>query len=158
MSSQKNITRYLDTKGIAFSAYELPVKKMGSLEVAQYLQIPPELVYKTIVVGRKGSGKPILAVIPGPSEANLKTLALFLNEKKVFVTSQREAEHLTGLKSGGISPLALVNRGFQTIIDNSALMLEEIFISGGQRGLDISLSPQALIDITQAKVADIKKA
>jgi Cys-tRNA(Pro)/Cys-tRNA(Cys) deacylase len=157
MSIQNNVTRFLESQGIPFSTHELPVEKLSALEVAQYLHVPPELVYKTIVIVRKGTGKPILAVIPGPNEVNLKALARLIKEKKVILTTQREAEQLTGLQAGGISPLALMNRGFQTIIDSSALILEEIYISGGQRGLDITLSPQALIDITKALVADVKK-
>ena len=157
MSIQNNVTRFLESQGIPFTTHELPVEKLSALEVAQYLGVPPDLVYKTIVIARKGTGKPILAVIPGPNEVNLKALARLIKEKKVFLTTQREAEQLTGLQAGGISPLALMNRGFQTIINSSALMLEEIYISGGQRGLDIALSPQALIDITKSMVADVKK-
>ena len=68
--------------------------------------------------------------------------------------SEREAERLTGLQVGGISPLALINRGFQVVIDETAQLFDEIYISGGQRGLDILLPVQALADLTSATFAD----
>ena len=59
--------------------------------------------------------------------------------------TEREAERLTGLQAGGISPLALLNRGFQVVLDESAQEHAEIYISGGQRGLDIRLPVPALL-------------
>jgi Cys-tRNA(Pro)/Cys-tRNA(Cys) deacylase len=64
---------------------------------------------------------------------------------------------MTGLQVGGISPLALINRGFQVVLDTSAQNHTHIYISGGQRGLDISLSPQDIISLTNAKIANISK-
>jgi Cys-tRNA(Pro)/Cys-tRNA(Cys) deacylase len=93
------------------------------------------------VVTREGKGKPILAVIPGDKEVDLKRLAQAVGEKKVTLPTEREAENLTGLKAGGISPLALINRGFQVLLDSSAQSHPEIYVSGGQRGLNIRLPP-----------------
>jgi Cys-tRNA(Pro)/Cys-tRNA(Cys) deacylase len=62
---------------------------------------------------------------------------------------------LTGLKAGGISPLALVNRGFQVLIDSVAESQPEIYVSGGQRGLNIRLSPHDLASLVNAKFAEI---
>jgi Cys-tRNA(Pro)/Cys-tRNA(Cys) deacylase len=157
MVRPNNVTRLLDAKKIPYTAYELPVEKLGALEAAQILGVSPELVYKTIVVTRAGEGKPILAVTPGSKEVDLKSLAKVLGEKKVFLPTEREAERLTGLQAGGISPLALINRGFQVIVDASAKSQVEIYISGGQRGLDIRLQTEALINLTNAVVADFSK-
>jgi Cys-tRNA(Pro)/Cys-tRNA(Cys) deacylase len=112
-------------------------------------------VYKTIVITREGKGKPVLAVVPGPYEVDLKALAKALGEKKVLLPTEREAEKLTGLQAGGISPLALLQRGFQVVLDESALAHAEIYISGGQRGLDIRLPVEALVALTNAKLAQI---
>jgi Cys-tRNA(Pro)/Cys-tRNA(Cys) deacylase len=84
-------------------------------------------------------------------------LAQVAGEKKVHLSTQREAEKITGLQVGGISPLALLNRGFQVILDASALNFDEIHISGGQRGLNLRLPTTALIDLTTAKLAVISK-
>ena len=152
---KNNITRLLDARGIPYQVYELPAEKLGALETARILGVLPEIVYKTIVVTREGKGKPILAVVPGTDEVDLKALARALGEKKVNLPTEREAEQLTGLQAGGISPLALINRGFQVVVDATAELYDLIHISGGQRGLNISLPPQALITLTQASVAEI---
>ena len=150
-----NVTRLLDQRKIAYTAHQLPPEKLGALEAARYLDVPAELVFKTIVVKRVSAGKPILALVPGTQEVNLKALAKVIGEKKVVLPTQREAEQITGLQAGGISPLALLNRGFQVILDSSAEQHKEIYISGGQRGLDIQLPVPDLISLTNARLAEI---
>ncbi len=150
-----NVTRFLVARKIPFQAFELPAEKIGALETARLLGVPALQVYKTIVVAREARGKPILAVIPGPHEVDLKALAALLGEKKLRLPSQREAEQLTGLHAGGISPLALINRGFQTVIDSAALELEEVHVSGGQLGLNIRLPVRALVQLTSARTGKI---
>jgi len=88
---------------------------------------------------------------------DLKALAKFVGEKKLILPTQREAEQLTKLQSGGISPLALLNRGFQIIIDRSAENYPEIHISGGQRGLNIRLPVKNLVSLTNASFAHISR-
>ena len=152
-----NVTRLLDQRKIPYTAFELPAEKLGAVEAAQHLGVDLALVYKTIVVTRQGKGKPILALAPGTEEVDLKALSLAVNEKKLVLPTEREAECLTGLQAGGISPLALLNRGFQVVIDSSARDHKEIYISGGQRGLNISLPVSALIELTGASVQNITR-
>lgn len=154
MGISNNVTRLLDAKKVAYTAFELPGEKLGAIETAQVLQIPAELVYKTIVVVCS-KGKPLLCVVPGDSEVDLKAVSAILGEKKVHTPTQAEAEQLTGLQAGGISPLALINKGFQVLIDESALTHPEIHVSGGQRGLNIRLKPADLIRLTSARVVKI---
>ena len=150
MANPNNITRLLDSKKISHQAFALPVEKLGARETARLLGVDPELVYKTIVITRP-KGKPILAVIPGPNRVDLKLLASALGEKKVNLPSEREAEGLTGLQAGGISPLALINKGFQVVINSAAQSRGDVHISGGQRGLNIRLPVQALASLTHAR-------
>lgn len=152
-----NVTRMLDQRKIPYTVFELPAEKLGAVETAQYLGISPALVYKTIVVTRLEKGKPILAVVPGDHEVDLKALANAVGEKKLALPTEREAEKLTGLQAGGISPLALINRGFQVIIDQTAQSITEIYISGGQRGLNIRLTPAALASLVNARFAAISR-
>ncbi len=152
-----NITRMLDAKGIPYKAYELPTEKLGAVEVAEIMGAPPEQVYKTIVVTREGRGKTLLVLVPGPKEVDLKALAKAFGEKKVYLPTQRQAEKITGLQAGGISPLALLNRGFEVVLDASAEMHSEIFVSGGQRGMNIRLPTTELISLTSAKIAEISR-
>ena len=152
-----NVTRLLDSRKIPYTAFELPSEKLGALETAHLLDVEPATVYKTIVVTREklGGKKPLLAIIPGPNQVDLKALAAFLGEKKVYLPTEREAEALTGLQAGGISPLALLNKGFQVLLDASAREQAEIHISGGQRGLNIRLPVADLLQITHARLAAI---
>jgi Cys-tRNA(Pro)/Cys-tRNA(Cys) deacylase len=150
-----NVTRLLDSRKIPYKAFELPSEKLGATETARLLGVPTESVYKTIVVTRPKPGKPVLAVIPGPNRVDLKLLAAALNEKKLSLPTEREAEQLTGLQAGGISPLALLNKGFQVVIDASAQEQAEVHVSGGQRGLNIRLPVVALAELTRARFAEI---
>ena len=157
MSPINNVTRFLDSRKISYMAFETPLEKLGALETAKFLNVLPETVFKTIVVTRDKPRKPILAVIPGPNSVDLKLLAAFLGEKKVYLPTEREAEQLTGLQAGGISPLALINKGFQVLIDSAAQNYEEIHVSGGQRGLNVRLPVADLIRLTNARVALISR-
>lgn len=155
MPPVNNVTRFLDARKVSYTAFETPPEKLGALEVALLLDVEPASVFKTIVVTRDKRKKPLLVVVPGPSSVDLKLLALALSEKKVHLPTEREAEQLTGLQAGGISPLALINKGFQVVIDSSAQDFPEIHISGGQRGVNIRMSPDDLAKLTNARFAAI---
>lgn len=157
MPAVNNVTRFLDSRKVTYQAYETPAEKLGALETARFLNIDPEMVFKTIVVTREKPKKPLLAIVPGPSNVDLKLLASALNEKKVHLPTEHEAEQLTGLQAGGISPLALINKGFQAVLDSSAQKFSEIHISGGQRGLNIKLPVADLIKLINARVARISQ-
>jgi Cys-tRNA(Pro)/Cys-tRNA(Cys) deacylase len=140
---------------VKYQAFDLPPEKLGAMESARLLDVPSSQVFKSIVVLRTHPGKPILAVVPGGHEVDLKLLAAEAGEKKLQVSTQAEAEKLTGLLTGGISPLALINRGFQVWLDSSASDYDEIHISGGQRGLNIRLGVRDLVKLTGARMAVI---
>jgi Cys-tRNA(Pro)/Cys-tRNA(Cys) deacylase len=157
MSPINNVTRLLDSRKVAYTAFETPPEKLGALETAEFLHVPPKTVFKTIVITRDKLRKPVLAVIPGPNSVDLKLLAAALGEKKVHLPTEREAEQLTGLQAGGISPLALINKGFQVVVDSAAQEYSEIHVSGGQRGLNIKLPVTDLIKLTNARLASISR-
>ncbi len=157
-SAINNVTRLLDAHKIPYEAHVLPPEKLGAVEAAQLMGVPPEQVFKTIVIRREKPGKPILAVVPGPATVDLKLLAAFLGEKKVHLPTEREAEQMTGLQAGGISPLALIHKGFQVVIDADAQQYAEIYISGGQRGLDIKLPVDALAKLVHARFGKVSRA
>ncbi len=157
MPVTNNITRFLDARKVKYAAHDLPAEKIGAVQAAQLMDVPAEQVFKTIVTVRE-KGKPVLAVIPGPRVVDLKLLASILGEKKMHLPSEREAESLTGLQAGGISPLALINKGFQVVIDSAAQSLDEVYISGGQRGLDIQLGVNDLAKLVNARFGNISRS
>jgi Cys-tRNA(Pro)/Cys-tRNA(Cys) deacylase len=152
-----NVTRFLDNRNINYKTFVLPRQKLGAEGTAKLLNAPLSIIFKSIVIERKNPGKPILAVVPGDKEVNLKALAKVLGEKKVSPATQKDAERLTKLQAGGISPLALINRSFEIVIDNSVLNQETVHISGGELGVNIRLRSQDLVDLTRASVAKISR-
>ena len=152
---KNNVTRYLDQRKIDYQVFDLPSEKLSAEETALLLGKPLDIIFKTIVIKREAHGKNILAVVPGTGDVDLKALAKAVGEKKVTLASHDEAEQLTRLQVGGISPLALLNRGFQVVIDVSALNQERIHVSGGERGMNISLPVKDLLKITNAHTAPI---
>jgi len=149
------VTRMLDARMIAYMAFELPEEKLGALETARLLNTRPELVYKTIVVTRDRRRQPLLVLVSAVSTVDLRKVATAVGDKKVQLPTEREAEEMTGMHAGGISPLALVNRGFRVLIDISAQEHPEVHVSGGQRGLNIKLRVADLAQLTNAQYAPI---
>lgn len=155
MPPVNNVTRFLDSRKVSHTVFETRAEKLSALDVARLLDVEPASVFKTIVVTRDKPKKPLLVVVPGPSSVDLKLVASAVGEKKVHLPTEREAEELTGLQAGGISPLALINKGFQVVIDASAQNFQQIHVSGGQRGINIRLSPSDLAKLTNARFAPV---
>jgi len=158
MGPVNNITRFLDAKEIRYAAFELPAEKLSAQEVARLLGVNPELVYKTIVVKRDKPNRPLLVLVPADVTVDLKQVAAAVGEKKVYLPTEREAEAISHLQAGGISPLALINRGFDVLVDSAARELGEIHVSGGQRGLNIRLAVSDLLQLTGGRFAPIGRA
>ena len=165
MVDKLNSMRVLDARKIPYVAIEYDASREfhSATEAAQLIGAPAESGYKTLVVLRgpstssgqaPKSGKPLLVLIASPREVDLKLLAQSLGDakRKLRMATQREAESLTGLQVGGISALALLNRGFEIVLDEPALALDQIHISAGQRGVDLCLAVKDLIAVTNAKV------
>ncbi|HFE66321.1 MAG TPA: aminoacyl-tRNA deacylase [Chloroflexi bacterium] len=147
--------KVLDGRKIHYEVVAYPSGMRDAEAIAQELGVPPEQVFKTLVVlppeGYGRNAKPILAVIPANRQLNLKKLAKLLGVKKVKMASHKEAETLTGLQVGGISPLALLNKGFRVYLDTAAREQAQIYVSAGQRGQQIKLSAVDLVKVTGAK-------
>ncbi len=142
---------YLEVYAVATSefGYSLGIEARDALDKAR----------ETLAGALGASADEVIFTSGGAESSNLalKGVAAALGEKKLHLPSEREAERLTGLQAGGISPLALINRGFQVVIDESARRLEHIYVSGGQRGLNIRLAPADLAALTNARFAAISR-
>jgi Cys-tRNA(Pro)/Cys-tRNA(Cys) deacylase len=91
---------------------------------------------------------------PGDRELDLRLVARAVGAKSAHMAPQREAERLTGLKVGGISPLALLGRRFEVYLDAPGAALDELYINGGQRGINLKLFVRDLLAISGARVID----
>ena len=156
MPVKNNVTRLLDARKIVYTTAEYDGSTFHSAEeVAQLIGVPADQVYKTIVTLREEKGKkPLLVMVAGNREIDLKKLAASVGEKKLHIAKHDEAEQLTGLQVGGISALALLAKPFEVCLDRSALDFEHIHISGGQRGLDVQIGVKDLMALTKAKAVE----
>ena len=143
--------RALDARKIPYEVFDFSPDIHSAVGVAEDVGLPPDQVYKTLVVLRT-QGKAMLVMIAGNRELDLKQVSREVGEKKVRMASHREAEDLTGLQVGGISALALLNRPFQVFIDQPATELSHILVSAGKRGINLRVSVADLMHITQACV------
>jgi Cys-tRNA(Pro)/Cys-tRNA(Cys) deacylase len=143
--------RLLDGKKIAYEAVTYPEDERDAVLVAKHLGVPARQVFKTLVVTRE-RGKPLLVMIPADRQLDLKRLASELGEKKLQMASHQEAERLTRLQVGGISALALINRGFAVTLDGSAQEFEAIFVSAGVKGINLKVGVADLVRLTRAKM------
>ena len=163
MAGNKTLAmRLLEGKKVAYEAIQYDASERDAEKIAVQLGVPPEQVFKTLVVAAPVDGrspnKPLLAVIPANRQLDLKKLAKLINVKKLKMATHQQAEEMTGLQVGGISPLALINKGFVIYLDERAEAQGQIFVSAGERGTQIKLAPKDLRKITGAKVADLSSA
>ena len=109
-------------------------------------------VFKTLVA--MVDGKPVVAVVPVTTSVSLKALAAAAGGKRAEMAEPSVAERFTGYVVGGISPLGQ-RKPLPTVIDESVVLLERMYVSGGRRGLEIGLAPDDLVRLTDAVVAAI---
>lgn len=124
-------------------------------EAAQALGVAPDRVFKTLVVDL-ASGKLAVVVIPVLAKVDLKAAAQAHGVKKLAMADPAAAQRSSGMVVGGISPVGQ-KRALPTVVDSSAMDHGTVFVSGGQRGLDLELSPQDLVRATNATVAPIAR-
>ena len=147
--------KLLKTNKIEYSTHEYehdPNAKSFGLEAAEKLNLDVEEVFKTLLV--TDDKNYFIAILPVHHQLNLKKVAAALGCKKLHMADPKNAERLTGYIVGGISPLGQKKR-LKTVIDASAEMKTKIYVSGGKRGLDIGVAPQAIAKILDAQFVDI---
>jgi Cys-tRNA(Pro)/Cys-tRNA(Cys) deacylase len=139
----------------ALREYEWSEAELDAVSVARKVGLPPEQVFKTLVVRGDKTG-PLVACIPADRELDLKGLAVVSGNKKVEMVPVKEIQGLTGYIRGGVSPLGMKKR-FPTFVHETAPDLDQIAISAGQRGLQLLVSGADLIRATGATVVALCK-
>lgn len=158
MEFKNNVTRLLDSRKIAYRVhqYDYDAGVHSATEVAAAVGLTPNQVFKTLVVlPDQPNRKPSLVVIPGPLTLDLRVFAKAAGLKKAKMATHDQAETLTGLQTGGISPLALINKGFDIYLAEQAAAFSTIAVSAGQRGANVELSVQALVKLTRARLIPV---
>jgi Cys-tRNA(Pro)/Cys-tRNA(Cys) deacylase len=148
-------TAVLAAAGVSFNLHPYthdPAAPSYGMEAAEVLGIDPARVFKTLMV--EVDGKLAVGVVPVSGSLDLKAIAAALGCKKAAMADPTAAERRTGYVLGGISPLGQ-RQPSPTVIDETALTLDTILVSGGRRGLDIELDPRELVRLTKAVTAAI---
>ena len=160
MSKDKEITktnaaRLLDSVGIAYELipYSYSEDDLSAQSVAAELGEDIDMVFKTLVLRGDKSGI-FVCVIPGDFEVDLKTAARLSGNKSCEMVHVKELLSLTGYIRGGCSPIGM-KKQYPTFVHESALLYDYIYISAGQRGLQLKISPKDLIDFTGAPIYPI---
>lgn len=122
--------------------------------VAEAIGADPGRVFKTLVT--EVDGALTVAIVPVTGDVDLKALASAAGGKRAALADRELAEKTTGYVRGGISPLGQRKR-LPTVLDESALESEAVYVSAGKRGLQVCLSPTDLVRLTSARVAPIAK-
>lgn len=149
--------RLLEGKGVSYEAVTYDSNIRDAEVVAEQVGAPRDQVFKTLVVVRE-RGKPFLVLVPARRQLDLKKLAKAAGEKKVKMASHDESEKLTGLQVGGISPLVLINRGFEILIDASAKAHDAVYVSAGEKGINLKVPVADLVELTGATYVDVSGA
>lgn len=146
----------LDAAGIEYEQHKYhhdPAVTSYGEEAVDALGVEPDQVFKTLMA-ELDTGELIVAVVPVSGMLDLKLLASACGAKKATMARVEVAERSSGYVSGGISPFGQRNQR-RTVLDETATICDAIFVSGGRRGLDISLRPIDLVNVVDAIIAPI---
>lgn len=153
--NKTNVARLLDKAKVAYTLvpYEVDENDLSAVHVAAQLGEDVAQVFKTLVLHGDKSGY-FVCVIPGADEVNLKKAAKISGNKNCEMIPVKELLPLTGYIRGGCSPIGM-KKHFPTYIHHTAENFEHIYVSAGQRGLQVKLSPKDLIRESMAEVCDL---
>jgi Cys-tRNA(Pro)/Cys-tRNA(Cys) deacylase len=154
--SKTNAMRILDRKKVQYEilTYDASDGKINGVEVAEKIERPTELVYKTLVAHH---GQNLFVfVIPVADELDLKIAAKAAGEKKLEMLPVKEINKWTGYIRGGCSPIGM-KKDFPTFIDRSAEQLNKIIVSAGKIGMQIEIEPDQLKSVVDGQFIELVK-
>lgn len=152
-----NVMRLLDQGKVPYTPrqYDVSDGTLDAVTAAQRLGVEPDSCYKTLVtVG--ASRRNYVFVVPAPRELDLKAAARAAGEKSIEMIHQAQLLPLTGYIHGGCSPVGMKKR-LPTFIDASAQALDEMTVSAGKVGRQVTLKPQDLCGFVGASFAPVAK-
>jgi Cys-tRNA(Pro)/Cys-tRNA(Cys) deacylase len=152
-----NAARLLERLGIAYELreYEVDESDLSAEAVALEVGMPPEQVFKTLVVRGDRNGV-CMAVVPGSMELDPKALAKLSGDRKVDLVPLKEVQPLTGYIRGGVTALA-ARKDYPTFIDETAMLWDLISVSAGARGTQILIAPGDYVRATKATIGAIAR-
>ena len=150
-----NAARLLEELKVPFELreYEVDPDDLSAETVARKVGLPPEQVFKTLVVRGDRNGV-CLAVVPGDAELNLKALARLSGDRKVEMVNLKEVQLLTGYIRGGVTALAC-KKDYPVYIDETAILFDVIAVSAGVRGTQILIHPSDYMRVAKVVEGEI---
>jgi Cys-tRNA(Pro)/Cys-tRNA(Cys) deacylase len=148
----------LTRAGISFTSHVYdhdPRSASFGEEAARVLGLSVHEVFKTLLA--MVDGTPVVGIVPVSGSLDLKALAAAAGGRRAEMADTDAAQRLTGYVLGGISPIGQKRR-LATFVDESASILETVYVSGGRRGFDIGLAPADLLAVTEGSYAAIARA
>lgn len=153
-----NAMRELERGGVSYEWHEMEEDDLSrglGLRMAEEAGENPDSSFKTLVTVAP-SGDHVVCCVPVAQELDFKKAAAAAGEKSLSLIPVKELEGLTGYVRGGCTPVGM-KKAFPTLIDETAQLFDTIIISGGRRGLSLTLDPVALRDFLGATFADITR-
>ena len=152
-----NAMRILRQAGVEFdtASYEVDESDLSGVHAAQELGVDKDQVFKTLVAKGEKTGVNVF-VIPVAEELDLKKAASACGDKKLELVHVKDLLGLTGYIRGGCSPVGMKKK-YPTFIDETALLCDRIYVSAGQRGLQLVIMPDDLIDFCEAVACDLTR-
>ncbi len=151
MARETPATLALEKAGVPFTTatydYDPGSDRVG-LQAAEALGVSPSVVLKTLIA--EIDGKPVCVIVPSDREVSMKKLAAAFGGKSAQMMAPADAERITGYRVGGISPFGQKKR-VPAAIEESAMSLPEVFVNGGQRGLQVRIRPADAAHVLNAK-------
>jgi Cys-tRNA(Pro)/Cys-tRNA(Cys) deacylase len=149
--AKTNAARLLDQAGVHYELRHYPVDEehLAAPQVAEAVGMPPEQVFKTLVVRGDRSGV-VLACIPANAELDLRALAAASGNKKVELVPVKDVLNLTGYVRGGVSPVG-TRKPYPLYLDETAGLWDVISVSAGIRGCQMLLHPADLIRVADGQ-------
>lgn len=150
-----NAARILDSLGIRYKLHTYPVDpdNLGAVHVAESVGQPVERVYKTIVLKGARSG-PVVCVVQADKEVDLKLAAKASGNKSVDPLPLKDLLATTGYIRGGCTAIGMKKK-YPVFVSEEMTGYDTIFVSAGQRGMQIELSPADYIRAAEALPAEI---
>ena len=150
-----NAVRLLENAAINFISHEYDISdgEIDAQSIARKLGVDGDRVFKTLVA-ESPDKEHFVFVVPAVGSLNLKKAARTAGVKSIAMIKQKELLPLTGYVHGGCSPVGM-KKVFPTYIDETAILFDRIFVSGGKVGLNLEIAPEELAGFVNAEFADL---
>lgn len=157
MAVKTNALRIIESSGTEFETYEYDIADgmIDAVSIARKIGRTPEEVFKTLVT-EDPKHEHFVFVVPAAGELDLKKAAKVTGKKSIDLIPSKQLLGLTGYIHGGCSPVGM-KKAFPTFIDETAILFENICVSGGRVGLNIAIAPDELAQLTGAEFTDLVK-